>query len=322
MKRNKRLKRFLAWFIPCATVFICACVFFGLARGSGSQSPWDPSKKTNVWVNKESKSPIVADGVSEGAYPENTLLAFKSCVKDESYPASVLLVPVRITSDGELVVWENDSVTAADGKQLITGLTYEQLREYNLGEGFTAPDGTTPYNGLTGKDIPDDLRAMKLTELFSYMAQYKVVSYVVKIMDGGTAGVAAADALHTVLADNDMLGRVITWFDDNKVGSYINGKYPDMPRAATTREITYFWCNARFDQSRAQSNYRWAVIIVSADSFFRKDTTVFLNYAHKHNRAVIFTDVDEAKTSASALSSLYADGLITAKPVATAAAMS
>ena len=320
MKRNKRLKRFLAIFIPCITIFACLVTFLAIVRTGNSAAPWDPSKKTNVWVNKTGKSWVADSNVGGGDYPADTMLAFHNTIKDDTYAGDVIVLSVRLTGDSHLVVWEPETVTSSTGaKSAVSSLSLTDLRDFNLGEDFVAPDGSTPYKGLTGADIPDDLRAAELADVFSYIAQYKIVNYIVKIEDAGATGKRAADELYKVLSDNDMLARVITWFASDKIGEYIGETYRDMPRAATAREISYFYCNARFDMSRAQLNYKWVVIIVSGDSFIRKDTTNFLNYAHKHNRSVFYTDVDSAKTTPGEFSSRHADGLITDAAADTAA---
>ncbi len=304
MKRNKRLKRFLKIFIPVfLVVFFCGSGLI-LVRTGDSDAVWSPAKKKNVWINKDENTRIVDPAPGDGRYPADSLLSYKALVGDEDRGSDLLFVNVRLTRDGELVIAGSDEI---QGKK-VAETDYADLREINLGEGFISSDGSAPYTGLTGGDIPDDVRPAKLGELFSYCSQYGALSYLIKIGGDKDAGKATADKLYASLTETGILDRALVWFESDAVGKYIGEKYPDMARAATSHERTIFYCNARFNMNRAQTNYKWRAIIVPAESFVRYDTICFINYAHKRNRAVFYTGVEGS--AASALNNKSADAVI------------
>jgi glycerophosphoryl diester phosphodiesterase len=84
--------------------------------------------------------------------PENTLVAF---AKGLSYGADALELDVHPTRDGEIVVFHDDTLDrTTDGSGRVSGLTLDDLRQFDAGYRFT-PDGgaTYPYRGQ-GVTIP------------------------------------------------------------------------------------------------------------------------------------------------------------------------
>ena len=76
---------------------------------------------------------------------------------------------LHITSDGELVLLHDETLDRTSDAVEHFGhadvrpseQTYAELHELNMGEGFTTDSGETPYKGLRGDEIPDDLRIMR-----------------------------------------------------------------------------------------------------------------------------------------------------------------
>lgn len=289
MKRKKRLKRFLKVFLP---IFLVVVIVGGsgiIVRSGNSAAVWDPSKKSNVWVNKTKTTWTAAQSVGNGKYPENTMLAYKSCAQSKDFKADLLWLDVRITADNELIVLNSDTLEPYTGDKVkIADTNYADLRNYNLGLKFKASDGSTPYASLSGSSIPDDLKVTKLADVLSYVIKYKTCSFVIKIGDKGTKGKLACDVLYKLLKDQGLVTRCVVWFSDGKLADYLDEKYDDLPRGSSAKELAIFYCNARFNMNRAPINYKYEVLFAPGTGLVNYVTTNFINYAHKHNRAVFY----------------------------------
>ena len=85
-------------------------------------------KRTNVIAHR---------GASEGA-PENTVKAFRQAVKQH---VDGIEFDVRTTADGHLVVCHNRTIDAtSNGFGAVRNMTFEELRQYDFGDGEKIPD--------------------------------------------------------------------------------------------------------------------------------------------------------------------------------------
>jgi glycerophosphoryl diester phosphodiesterase len=86
---------------------------------------------------------IYAHRGASAEYPENTMEAFRRAL---ACGVDALEMDIHATADGVLVVHHDP-----DGKRMcgvprpIASVTWDELRSWNAGAGFVAPDGTRPF---------------------------------------------------------------------------------------------------------------------------------------------------------------------------------
>ena len=135
---------------------------------------WTPetmlySGETNAYITTDTAL-ISAHRSGGGIMPENTMLAFKSCMESEDFNTDIFEFDLHITKDNKLILLHDDTLDRTTNAVEHFGYedvkpidhTYAELRELNFGENFQAADGSYPYRGLRGDKIPDDLRAVLL----------------------------------------------------------------------------------------------------------------------------------------------------------------
>ena len=78
--------------------------------------------------------------------PENTMAAFRSAV--ERWGADMLEMDVRLTADGEVVVFHDATVDrTTDGTGSVSDMSLAQLQELDAGANFRDPDGADSFAG-------------------------------------------------------------------------------------------------------------------------------------------------------------------------------
>lgn len=76
-----------------------------------------------------------------GLYPENTMHAFTEAV--QRHGTDVLELDVRLSRDGEVVVWHDETVErCSDGSGAVSALTWKELAQLDAAYHFTPADGS------------------------------------------------------------------------------------------------------------------------------------------------------------------------------------
>lgn len=276
---------------------------------------------SNPFMSTYGNTQISAHRLGKGNAPENTVAAVRACLDEaESVPFDFFEMDLQITKDGELVVYHSlflDEVSDSAehfGRKNTTvfSKTYAQLRELNMGE-FFVYNGTAPYKGLRGDDIPDEIRISKLTEIVDYIeneapGKYK---YTMEIKYPHPWAPEMVDKLYTILKDRDMLDRVIVasfWPD---VNDYITRKYDGkMIRAAGVFETMALYTHFKLDDEIDTSKLKYSVLQLP---FYNDDLPLsgmfgtdpvrvklignlgsadFIAYCHKYNIAIQFWTIN------------------------------
>ncbi len=258
---------------------------------------------TNSYIAQYGKTMVSAHRSGAGIAPENTLMAFESCLNSKEFKIDIFEFDVQLTKDGKLVLLHNstyDSTSNAEeafGKKNIrpNRYTFKELQVLNLGENFSV-NGKYPYRGLRGKDIPYNLHVVEVKDLLSRIEKSanKKYRYIIEIKDGSFDGYKAADRLYSILKELKLLDRTIAasfWPD---LAFYYDLKYPDMTRSAGIFEVLqfYYWARTDRDISKEKRNYDvlqipygnnvmpWGIELINLG------TKQLTNYAHKYNIAV------------------------------------
>ena len=183
-----------------------------------------------------------------------------------------------------------------------------------MGAKFTAKDGSTPYAGLHGDDVPENLRITSLEQALAYLESAGDFRYIIEIKNSGEKGFEAADKLYAALSEFGALDRTVVGTFHNEVTDYMDRTYPDMPRSAGVNEVVRFYFSALLglDLDRDSLRYK-ALQIPTTDYFVNLGTSRVVNYAHERDIAVQYWTINDPAEMAR-LQSIGADAVMTDLP--------
>ncbi len=169
---------------------------------------------------------IMAHRGDSASTPENTMLSMERAVE---VGVDILETDVRMTSDGQLVLFHDDTLERTTGVTgRISDYTLEELKQIDVGSLFT-PDGglTYPFRGK-------GLTIVTLREAFERFPDMRF-NLDIKDMDR-----RAAEALAEIINEYDMSGSVIVGsFHDAQIQRF-RRLMPDVATAAAPSEVTKF----------------------------------------------------------------------------------
>ena len=277
---------------------------------------------TNQYITKLGDTMISAHRGGRSLFPQGTMMAFEGCVNSQTFEADIIEFDVQLTADEKLIILHDetlDEVTNATehfGKteNYATDYTYEEIYNLNFGEYFKGKDGEMPYKGLRGDDIPDNLRVATATDALTYLENNGEYYYSIEIKSSGESGIRAADILHDILNEMNLIDKTIVASFNKEVILYLEENYPDLTRTAYNIEVLKLYIDSLFDIDRPDGYYDFDVLQVPPDKYIvNLGTPKLINYAHKNNVAVHYWTINDAERI-KFLQSIGADGIITDKP--------
>ncbi len=321
---RRGLKRAL---IAAGSVLLALCVlavaaYFVVTHDWSGAAPVDVSGCTNPYISKTGVPMVSAHRSGGGIAPENTLMAFRN-VAESGLDVDLFEFDLALTADDELILLHDETLDRTSDAAEVFGYegvypgehTYSELRELNMGESFVNDKGETPYKGLRGEDIPEELRVVRLEDLFDFLDNYGEYRFIMEIKDSGERGFRAADRIYEVLSGRNMLDRAIIGTFHGEVTEYLDKTYPDMLRSAGVMEVAalYFYSLLGIDQP--EGFYRFVALQIPDEDYVVKlGTTRVVNYAHRHDIAVQYWTInspehvrDLAAKGADAIMSDYPD---------------
>ena len=277
---------------------------------------------TNPFITGETA--ISAHRSGAGDFPEETLAAFRGCAENTNFQVDYFEFDLHMTADDILVLSHDstldrvsDAVSVFGAENvLIRDKTLAELKQLNIAAQFVNDAGETPYAGLHGDDVPDEMRILSLDEVLDYLTAAGDYHYIIEIKDGGEVGLAAADQLYATLAARSLLDRVIVGSFRDEVASYITANYPDMHRSASPEEVVQFYLAALTGKKNFTCSYDVLQLpFGDAESSFgiNLGTATIINFAHANDLAIQYWTVN-SETDMSYLASIGADALITDYP--------
>ena len=240
-----------------------------------------------------------------GIFPENTMMAFEGCINSDTFKTDIFEFDLHITGDDELIILHDSTLDRTTdaveyfGKEDIRpeNYTYEELRALNFGESFTNEDGEKPYAGLRGDDIPDSLRVSKLSDVLRYLQSNGDFGYIIEIKNGGELGEKAADILYSTLKEMNLLNQAVIGTFNQNVTTYLDEKYPDMPRSASIMEVVKVYFNSLLGIDKKEGDYKFSALQIPVGaSILNLATARLVNYAHRHNIAVQYWTINDTDT--------------------------
>ncbi len=275
----------------------------------------------NPYISQTGRPMVSAHRSGGGIAPENTLAAFRN-VAEADFRVDIFEFDLALTKDDELILLHDETLDRTSDAAEVFGHTdvkpadhtYEELRALNMGENFVNASGETPYRGLRGEDIPEDLRVLRLEDLFDFLDGYGEYRFIIEIKDDGERGCKAADRIYEVLKARDMLSRAIIGTFHGEVTEYMDKTYPDMLRSAGVMEVVELYLNSLLGIDKPEGFYHFVALQIPDEDYVVKlGTTRLVNYAHRHNIAVQYWTVNDASLAAD-LASKGADAIMSDYP--------
>lgn len=264
----------------------------------------------------------IAHRFGAGISPEESMLAIDTCLNREDISMDIYEFDLRMTKDGYAVVFHDktldettDAVALWGGEEIyVADKTLEELRQLNMGAGFTDADGNRPYANLS--EIPKSLRIMTVAEALDYLVSNGITRLSIEAKDSGEAGMKAADILYQELLARNLLKTTVFSSFKSDVSAYVAETYPDMIRSNTDAQAIEFFLAALFNRK----NYETPCTIFQlpfTDKYLNMGvnfgTAKILNYAHSRNIAIHYWVVDDPERM-EYLESIGADGIMTDYP--------
>lgn len=305
MKKTAGEKAYKALFVFMCVVTALVLLLFELYRET--PEPLQTFETDNPYIVTEGKTLVSAHRSGAGIFPENTLMAFEGCMESETFETDIYEFDLHITKDDVLILSHDSTLDRMTNAEEVFGhdsvrisdLTYEEIRQLNFGEGFTAEDGSKPYAGLTGDAVPENLRALSFTDAIDYLESNGGFRYIIEIKNGGELGYKATDALYAVLQERNMLDKVVVGTFNGEVTKYIDEQYPDILRSASIVEAVFFFLRATFSIPASEDAFAFeALQVPPMAAVLNLASTRVVNYAHEHNLAMQYWTVNDAQTVA------------------------
>ena len=270
------------------------------------------------------RTDISAHRSGAGIAPEETLMAFKNCVEQEDFAIDVFEFDLHITADGVLVLLHDDTLDRTSDCTAVFGetdvrpeeKTYEELRRLNMGAQFVNDAGEKPYAGLSGDQVPDELRILRLEDVLDYLCANGDYKFIIEIKNSGELGKQGVDLLHAVLVERDLLSRVAFGTFHEDISRYVDETYPDLQRSTSIKEVARFWLAALTNSSNYTPPCSVLQIPFCAPYLnygVNLGTTTVINYAHAHDMAVQYWTINDPEDMAY-LASIGADCIMTDYP--------
>ena len=305
-------------------LFIIALCVFGLYKLVTYQ--WQDEPKaypaTNKYITQLGDTMVSAHRAGKNLFPQGTMMAFEGCINSETFETDIFEFDLHLTADEKLIILHDDTLDDVSnaceyfGKtdNYAENYTYEEIYNLNFGEFFKNEDGETPYKGLRGEDIPDNLRVLTVTDALTYVENNGEYYYSIEIKNSGELGFRAADILYDILSNMKLLDRVIIASFDKEILLYIDENYPDLTRIAYNVEAAGLFFDALLDIDRPDGYYKFDLLQVPPNRYIvNMGTSKLVNYAHKNNIAIHYWTINDTEKM-KFLQNIGADGIITDIP--------
>ena len=251
---------------------------------------------------------ISAHRSGAGNAPQNTLMAFENIIANaDTVDVDILEFDVQITKDGELVLMHDLTYDATSNAEeafgrknvFVSSVTFEEAQMLNMGENFKG-DGSYPYRGLRGDDIPYNLRVVTCDTVIDYIEANcgeKEYKYVIEVKSIGADGKRAVDKLCSVITQRNLQDRVIWSTFAPDVSSYMVKNYPEISRTADAIEAIQFYFYYRMGWDLQDVNPTYIALQIpygenAFDNIINLGNREMINYAHENNIALQYWTIN------------------------------
>lgn len=321
-EKKKNKKGLKALVIIICIIAVLAIVLNGLGHYRSDPAKIIKYETTNAYILDETD--ISGHRSGGGIAPEETMMAFKNCAENPDFSIDVFEFDLHITKDDVLVLLHDDTLDRTSDSEEVFGekevrpenKTYEELRTLNMGAKFETDSGETPYAGLKGDEVTDDLKILRVEDVLDYLNSAGTYKFIIEIKNSDDLGRKGVDILHKILVEKNLIDRVIFGTFHQEVSDYVDETYPDMTRSTCIKEVLDFWIAAITNSDTYEPP---CTVLQIPYCFPFKNlglniaTATVINYAHEHDIAVQYWTVNDEKDM-EYLISLGADCIMTDYP--------
>lgn len=290
-------------------VFMLIPIMLTMGESGDPNTPVETYPESeNQYIAEYLDPDISAHRSGAGVAPQNTLMAFENIIATkDTINVDTLEFDVQITKDGELVLLHDLTLdgtsNAAEvfGREnvFVSSVTFEETQSLNMGENFKG-DGSYPYRGLRGDDIPYNLRMVTCDTVIDYIEENcgdKEYKYVIEIKSIGKDGKRAVDKLYSIITERNLQDRVIWSTFAPDVSSYMVKNYPEISRTADAIEAIQFYFYYRMGWDLQDVNPTYVALQIpygenAFDNIINLGNTEMINYAHSCDIALQYWTIN------------------------------
>ena len=324
MKKHCVLRVLLRILIVLIVVVAAAAILWGVAflhRSSPAQIKRYETSNPHIFP----ESRLSAHRSGAGIVPEELLAGFKYCIDSDDFQVDYFEFDLHLTADDQLVLLHDAVLDRTSDAETVFGrsgmtaaeCTLADLQRLNMGAKFVNEQGEMPYAGLSGDDVPDDLRIATLDQVLDLLTAGGNYNFVIEIKDGDERGRRAADLLYADLKSRGLLERAVISSFNAKTLGYVRTAYPDAITGAGIGDVVDFFFAAILNRADYVPPFQVIQLPFEKDPrhcyYLNFGTAMIINYAHAHNVSVQYWTVNDEDDMAY-LISLGADAITTDYP--------
>jgi glycerophosphoryl diester phosphodiesterase len=324
--KRKRNKKLFGWTAAGVVLFVLLfnVVLLPLTSEIARVKDMDEYDGDNKYIiGGNQKMMLSAHRAGGDLAPEETMLAFEKCMTAADYAVDIVEFDLHLTKDNQLVLLHDDTADRTSNSAEIFGeevevidLTLAELKTLNFGENFKAADGSYPYRGKRGADIPEDVKILTLDEILTYLKSVRGdnLDYIIEIKNEGGDGERAMDLLYAKMVEYGIVDNTIVGTFNGNVSKHIDKNYPELTRSSGISEVLSFYYAFLYGADLSKRDLNYTVLqIPTGYAMFDLGTKALIDYAHKYGLAVQYwtiNDADEIKR----LMEAGADAVMTDNP--------
>jgi glycerophosphoryl diester phosphodiesterase len=275
-----------------------ACVS-GLIYGSMAWTTGAPAAERAFFRKNPPRPLVIAHRGGAGLWPENTLYAFEQAA---ALGADVIETDVRLTKDGALVLFHDDSVArTTDGAGRVADLTLAELKRLDAGHRFTPDEGRTfPHRGR-GLTVPTLAEAFNISAGLRFNIEPKADDP------------ALVTALCRAVREHAMAERVVVAAFRHATLEQFRRECPEVATSASASEASAFLARYKAGLAASYSPPMQALQVPEYAAGMQVLTRDFVNAAHERKLHVHAWTVNSAEDMRRLLDA-GVDGIMTDYP--------
>ena len=222
-RRLPKMRRRAIWFAaPAVAVVLAGCAFYAvLSRSRGERVP-----EHRYFQDDAGRPLVIAHRGGAGLWPENTLYAFERAAASG---VDVIETDVRASSDGELVIFHDESVgRTTDGSGPVGSMTLAELKRLDAAHRFSTDGGRTFPLRAKGVTIPT------LREVFAAFPRMRFN------VEPKQSAPSLAAPLCRLIREYGMTGRVLVASFNGTTIEEFRRVCPEVATSASTGEAANF----------------------------------------------------------------------------------
>jgi glycerophosphoryl diester phosphodiesterase len=257
---------------------------------------------TNSFIISEGDAPmIIAHGGAKALFPENTMMAFDGSV---DIGIDALEMDVCLTKDEILVTHHDKTIDRmSDGEGAVNDYTYDELLQFNFGDGFENLNGEFPYKNTK----------VEIAKLEDVIVNYASYPLIIEIKNEGDLGEKAADILTNMIDDYGVKSTAIIASFHDEIIDYIIEKDNGYLVSTAETEARRMVITTKSGMTLFYKPDAMALQLPMESAGLNLTRKRIIKQAHKRKMAIHYWTINN-KEDMKLLIENGADGLITDRP--------